>query len=811
MLAPRRILRDRVRQRRIGSSCRSSLDDRTEGGSALNLSRTRDVTTDDVEDICHLRDDAYRNRWITYAYWNISQRLGRWIGNNATWCTFSTWSSRTIGENLRLDKATRRIEELIYDEQTSISPRDNPWLLRLQYRVSTRDNGAAQLALARGNRLIFHEIGYSVIQLVDWIEKNPGFNLGAWQAYRRNNLTAHPPDELFPAANEVDLWTGLDCYYRAAHEQDEKVQAELVLHGNVLLGAYEQERADPMLKIALEPFPGRYVEVVKPDPNEPATLSLPSGTTPWALHASLLRLASEQFGALMTRYVMALDAPLFTWSIRPLRLGRAIPAPAAGASLFPPMLEELHDDKLSELIGTHDKSRGSRKRCAAGNWTQFPDRMNYIVNLFRAGQQDKNLYRELPQADLRTLDLDLSDDHLDDLRKFGDDEIDPLIAEHVTRKGVDPRKYVEGLIKEGFADLRAAVPVTPPLPAWADKAKLWAGQEFFRRYGLEIGAALFSASLPISYTAARGAHVLTTTGALVSTPRRRLAETGQMLLDAMASSDPSKPPLDPDTLAYEAARGVRLFHGAVRHMILNDPEAEWQKQAPDVPINQEDLVGTLTVFTVAVVASLDQMGVTCTAQDRDAYLHLWLVIGELLGIDYKLLFREERPGDEQPLTYADMQLLARVILKRNAEPSPGGKRLMGALLGVSRDSMPPPLKGLPRAMTRQLIGNEHADMLGVPPAGMARLWTAGMRPLNAMISPYVRRNLLGSLTTMLTKRLYEQWVNESRGHRAVWRLQKPWSDPATTRIRRGASAAVLRLPVISQPTKERISGLVSPD
>jgi ER-bound oxygenase mpaB/B'/Rubber oxygenase, catalytic domain len=772
----------------------------------MGLSKSHPIGVADVEEICQLRDDVYRNRWITFAYWDISQQLRKLVGDNASWCTFSTWSSRTIGENLRLDKATRRIEELIYDEQTSISRRDHPWVLRLQYRMTTRDNGDAQLALAMGNRLIFHEIGYAVIQLLDWVQKSPRFDLGAWQTHRTREVKSYPANDLFPKADIEQLWRGLDCLYQASNARNDVDKAELVLRGNVLLAAYEQKRADQLLKIALDPRPGDLVRAVQADPHL-RQLSLGNAKTPW-----LRRALAAAFGAAMTRWVMALDVPFFAWTIRPVRLGYGIPRPPVGTRYYPPALETLRPD-LAALLEKYDQSGGKPERCAAQNWRCFDDRMNFIVNLFRTGQQDMNLYRPLPAADLRTLDIDLSDTRLDSLRMVGDDEIDQWIPTHLATKG-NAKQYVRRLVANGFADLLAADPSTPRLPDWADKAKLWAGQEFFRRYGLEIAAALFSASLPMSYTAARGARVLTTTAALVSDPRRRLAETGQMLLDAMASDDSSKPPLDPDTRAYQAARGIRLFHGAVRHLILTDPGVNWHTKTQGIPINQEDLVGTLSVFTVAVIASLDEMGVTCTVEDRDAFFHLWLVIGHLLGINYDGLYRQPPLTAEPPLTYAEMQLLARVILERNADSSPGGRELMAALLDVSERSMPPFLKDLPRTVTRRLIGNKDADMLGVPRAGPTRLLTAVLRPVNAMISPHVRTNFLGGLTSALTRRSYRWWIQEGHGSRPPWRFddtRPPWLDKTPIRARRRVTEVVNASPLVPRPAKELVSAIVGPD
>ena len=63
----------------------------------MALSVRQPVGPDEVREIVGLTNDVYRNHWITYAYSDISRRLHEHIGDNASWCTFSTWSSRLIG------------------------------------------------------------------------------------------------------------------------------------------------------------------------------------------------------------------------------------------------------------------------------------------------------------------------------------------------------------------------------------------------------------------------------------------------------------------------------------------------------------------------------------------------------------------------------------------------------------------------------------------------------------------------------------------------------------------------------------------
>ena len=62
------------------------------------------------------------------------------------------------------------------------------------------------------------------------------------------------------------------------------------------------------------------------------------------------------------------------------------------------------------------------------------------------------------------------------------------------------------------------------------------GQAFFARLGLHQFTALYLASLPSAYAAAKGVHVLWLTARLQDDPERRLNETAQFLMDVTAPS-----------------------------------------------------------------------------------------------------------------------------------------------------------------------------------------------------------------------------------------------------------------------------------
>ena len=246
--------------------------------------------------------------------------------------------------------------------------------------------------------------------------------------------------------------------------------------------------------------------------------------------------------------------------------------------------------------------------------------------------------------------------------------------------------------------MRAFLDATPPLPEWHDDTLIHHGQDVFRQWAPEVGLALFVASLPAGYAGHRGASVLAATGRLVSDPRRRIFETAQFLVHLMDAGS-----LEPGGTAYRDARRVRLLHAAVRHLLL---DAGWDPACRrGLPVNQEDLLGTLWTFSLVTLDVLDLAGIELRPGEADAYLHLWEVAGELLGIERGLL-----PVD----LHAARRSFA-AIRRRQYGSSEEGTLLAGALVTTLDDLVPIHLHGhlVPDAV-RHYAGSEVADILDMP-------------------------------------------------------------------------------------------------
>jgi ER-bound oxygenase mpaB/B'/Rubber oxygenase, catalytic domain len=261
--------------------------------------------------------------------------------------------------------------------------------------------------------------------------------------------------------------------------------------------------------------------------------------------------------------------------------------------------------------------------------------------------------------------------------------------------------------------LTAAFDIVFADPRWnADQALIELGQRAFADNGLYQAAALFFASLPMAYATIDGARVLASVSDLATANlTRRVAETGQMLVDVMGLRGPHS--LEPGSPGYMTAAGLRLMHACVRVLILDQPEPDqWPTEVYGPPANQELMLGTLLDFTVVAWAAMDRMGVGLNEAERAANLHAWSFIGQLMGIEAC------RDG---PLSLADVTQIGDQMT-RHLGPSEAGQRLMAALLADMEEFMPLGWRKLPRSVVRWLFQdasypvNTVPDLLGVPPA-----------------------------------------------------------------------------------------------
>lgn len=260
----------------------------------------------------------------------------------------------------------------------------------------------------------------------------------------------------------------------------------------------------------------------------------------------------------------------------------------------------------------------------------------------------------------------------------------------------------------------------PPLPPWArDEARIARGQAVFADRGLYQSVALFFASLPMAYASNDGgaAALVRVSDLATDNLTRRVAETGQMLIDVMGVRGPDA--LERGGIGYATAIGLRLLHACVR-VILLDPDtdvAPWPAREFGPPVNQKLLLATLLDFTLVTWQAMERMGVALDDQDREAHLYTWSIIGFLMGLD---------ACQDGPLTLRDLDELS-PLMSRDVGPTEEGRRLMAALLAEMEEFMYLGWRKLPRSLVHWLFqGAEHGVDLVPEHLGVERpAWWAG--------------------------------------------------------------------------------------
>ncbi len=256
------------------------------------------------------------------------------------------------------------------------------------------------------------------------------------------------------------------------------------------------------------------------------------------------------------------------------------------------------------------------------------------------------------------------------------------------------------------------------LPVWAQPSQMKMGAQFFQKYGESILSLLGFLSLPYCYAAADGAQVLVLSKKIYEDPRQRLLETGQFVLDVM---DPKA--FEPEGKGFTSILKVRLMHATVRyHLSKSD---RWN---PDwgLPVNQEDMGGTNGSFSWLSLRGLRKADILFDKRLGDAYLHLWNVIGHLMGVRKELL-----PENGKAAFWLDKR-----IKERHFRKSEAGVVLTQSLLRFFRENTENRFpEGFIESYMRYLLGDDVADMLEVPPSN----WT------RALISPLKWSNLWQSV------------------------------------------------------------------
>ncbi len=278
-----------------------------------------------------------------------------------------------------------------------------------------------------------------------------------------------------------------------------------------------------------------------------------------------------------------------------------------------------------------------------------------------------------------------------------------------------------------------------PAPDWVDSAKLQQASELWSENLLAMIVVLYAASLPGCYLMHRGIPALYESSKLKN-PRyisQRIYETGLFLEDVLSPGgiqmmtdikDLSREEVRAGVRlrdstqrylwgkGYVSAKKVRFLHASMRLMLTQPPcETEghrhqalqsWDEAANGKPVNQEDLAYTLLTFGYLIPQGLAKWGCHWTPDEKEAFWHLWRVVGFIMGIDAALL----------PHSQSEAEQLFIMIRAQEAGPSAQGQALTASLIQFYQAYLPPVLSTMiPPMLIQHQLGTPYDAMVLPPP------------------------------------------------------------------------------------------------
>jgi hypothetical protein len=317
--------------------------------------------------LTHLIEDAVRepnvilsNLKVTHAHYMLSTALGDLLGpdSGANFHTWAVWGSRKAGVTIReegLDRSLREVTIIAFCVGLLtgfllgvVLQRWLPWWIvpvlcaagalcgtwtGRRWLISARRR-AADLMLA-GNRIVLEDIGGQTARFVAWFRDRDPHDSSSFPRF----LEGFRPGEAETGGQDL-LCRAFQQYYRASQTSDPDAKQQAAYGANCLAILQEHLRLQPYICGALPRIVRRCV----------------------------------------TQKLMRYD-------VGPLRLAVGDDVPSLGGLDFPEALRTIADPELDEFLfgrkGLNidcDTLAGTR----ATDWTQLPQRMKYILTLFRA-------------------------------------------------------------------------------------------------------------------------------------------------------------------------------------------------------------------------------------------------------------------------------------------------------------------------------------------------------------------------------------------------------------------------------------------
>lgn len=361
------------------------------------------ATIEEVERIKNTTDPVICNLRITQCYHELSVVLTSNTGLAANWCTFATWASKQAGQTIRKEDLARLLESSLQHSPSSIQASERmaaamnlpgrnlivgqpEQLLQASNFTTALDRASG--AVSRGNKKVFEEIGDAFARFYQTGITDPPLDPNKIKSFCEELLAGDAPD------GQGYLRQAFTHYAQALIETDEKARAELMFLANIEIGFHEQTRLQPEIAESLDAGFISFLEFARAIFRRIFPMNgwlhlaylylMRLFGRPTAIDLAIQDLLTEvrvELRRVITELMMTIALP----SGVILKLSKDL---AAG---YPKSLNQITNPELCAFLEKHDLSQGSVYGTGALDWAELPDRLNYIIGLFRCYQEHQEL------------------------------------------------------------------------------------------------------------------------------------------------------------------------------------------------------------------------------------------------------------------------------------------------------------------------------------------------------------------------------------------------------------------------------------
>jgi hypothetical protein len=306
-----------------------------------------------------------------------------------------------------------------------------------------------------------------------------------------------------------------------------------------------------------------------------------------------------------------------------------------------------------------------------------------------------------------------------------------------------------------FLESTRAIPTLDDVPIDRVLERVKRGQEVFQNHTGISCLILLLKSLPEGYQAPNLTQLLQVSGNLEDNTFKRLLGVLQMMVDVCKIGG-----CEPSGRAIITAQKLRLLHAGIRK-IVRQTKPDYEPKF-GIPVNHEDMLGTIMGFSLLVVRGLETLKTPLTPAEADDYYYIWMVFAVVIGI--------HPPGQPNSLRYVPRNLVeaaqfyAAYDLRHYvvAADNPEGLVLTQAVLKMLNDLVPDHrilrwmMGRVARIYLEDLIGIKSMVRLGQHRAKTAyflrlllgivpTVWTLFAKKVNAISESKRRAEHIGSI------------------------------------------------------------------